>query len=97
MQLVPQLPARAVGTNKGSGSFTRGGNYRMTQAQAVMPHSSTSWSRTQSAAPNADYLSANLGTIPGITPVRPEPGGVASLSEFRYDAGTLNGLSARLV
>ncbi len=63
---------RAVGTNKGNGSFTRGNNYRMTQAQAVllMQQFDKLVKETEVRRANADYLSANLGKIPGITPVR---------------------------
>ena len=44
---------------------------------------------------NADYLSANLGKIPGITPVRlPENSRpVWHLYSFRYDSTRFNGLS----
>jgi perosamine synthetase len=44
---------------------------------------------------NADYLSANLGKIPGITPVRlPENSRpVWHLYAFRYDPAPFNGLS----
>lgn len=88
---------RAVGTNKGSGSFTRGGNYRMTQAQAVilMQQIDKLVKDTEIRRANADYLSANLGTIPGIAPVRlPENSrAVWHLYPFRYDAAHFNGLS----
>lgn len=88
---------RAVGTNKGSGSFTRGNNYRMTQAQAVilMQQLDKLVKDTEIRRANADYLSANLGTIPGITPVRlPENSrAVWHLYPFRYDAAQFNGLS----
>ena len=88
---------RAVGTNKGSGSFTRGNNYRMTQAQAVllMQQFDKLVKETEVRRANADYLSANLGKIPGITPVRlPENSRpVWHLYSFRYDAEKFNGLS----
>jgi len=88
---------RAVGTNKGSGSFTRGNNYRMTQAQAVilMQQFDKLVKETEIRRANADYLSANLGKIPGITPVRlPENSrAVWHLYPFRYDAAQFNGLS----
>lgn len=88
---------RAVGTNKGSGSFTRGMNYRMTQAQAVilMQQFDKLVKETETRRANADYLSANLGKIPGITPVRlPENSrAVWHLYPFRYDAAQFNGLS----
>jgi dTDP-4-amino-4,6-dideoxygalactose transaminase len=88
---------RAVGTNKGSGSFTRGMNYRMTQAQAVilMQQFDKLVKETEIRRANADYLSANLGKIPGITPVRlPENSrAVWHLYPYRYDAAQFNGLS----
>jgi len=88
---------RAVGTNKGTGSFTRGCNYRMTQAQAVllMQQFDKLGKETAIRRANADYLSANLGQIPGITPVRlPENSRpVWHLYSVRYDAEKFNGLS----
>ncbi len=88
---------RACGTNKGNGSFTRGNNYRVTQAQAVILAQQFDKLVNQTAIrrANADYLSANLGQIPGITPVRlPENGrAVWHLYPFRYDAAQFNGLS----
>ena len=88
---------RAVGTNKGNGCFTRGNNYRMTQAQAVllMQQFDKLVQETEIRRANADYLSANLGKIPGITPVRlPENSrAVWHLYSFRYDAAQFNGLS----
>jgi perosamine synthetase len=88
---------RACGTNKGSGSFTRGDNYRMTQAQAVilMQQFDKLVQETEIRRANADYLSANLGKIPGITPVRPPENSRAvwHLYPFRYDAAQFNGLS----
>jgi len=87
----------ARGTNKGNGSFTRGGNYRMTQAQAVILKQQFDKLVKETAVrrANADYLSANLGQIPGITPVRlPEDSrAVWHLYPFRYDAAQFNGLS----
>lgn len=87
---------RAVGTNKGSGSFTRGMNYRMTQAQAVilMQQCGKLVKETEIRRANADYLSANLGRIPGITPVRlPQNSrAVWHLYPFRYDTAQFNGL-----
>ncbi len=88
---------RAVGTNKGNGSFTRGNNYRMTQAQAVilMQQFDKLVKETEIRRANADYLSANLGKIPGITPVRlpANSRAVWHLYPFRYDAAQFNGLS----
>ncbi len=88
---------RACGTNKGNGSFTRGHNYRMTQAQAVILSQQFDKlvKQTGIRRANADYLSANLGKIPGITPVRlPENTRPAwHLYAFRYDPAQFNGLS----
>jgi len=88
---------RAVGTNKGSGCFTRGNNYRMTQAQAVllMQQFDKLVKETEIRRANADHLTANLGKIPGITPMRlPENSRPAwHLYAFRYDAAQFAGLS----
>jgi len=88
---------RACGTNQGNGSFTRGNNYRMTQVQAVLLAQQFDKLVNQTALrrANADYLSAKLCQIPGITPVRlPENSrAVWHLYPFRYDAAQFNGLS----
>jgi dTDP-4-amino-4,6-dideoxygalactose transaminase len=88
---------RAAGTNTGTGYFTRGNNYRMTQVQAVILSAQLEKLVRQTAfrRANADYLSANLGKIPGITPVRLPQGSspVWHLYPFRYDAAQFNGLS----
>lgn len=88
---------RAVGTNKGQGSFTRGNNYRMTQAQAVLLilQLDKLVKETEIRRANADYLHANLGKIPGITPVRlPQNSrAVWHLYPFRYDSTLFHGLS----
>jgi len=85
-----------VGNFKGAGYFTRGNNYRMTQAQAVLllQQIDKLVRETEIRRANADYLSANLGKIPGITPVRlPENSrAVWHLYPYRYDASQLNGL-----
>jgi dTDP-4-amino-4,6-dideoxygalactose transaminase len=87
----------ASGTNKGNGFFTRGTNYRMTQAQAIILTQQFDKLAKQTAVrrANADYLSANLGKIPGITAVRlPESSrAVWHLYPFRYDASHFNGLT----
>jgi dTDP-4-amino-4,6-dideoxygalactose transaminase len=87
----------ACGTNKGSGLFTRGNNYRMTQAQAVILVQQFEKLVNQTAIrrSNADYLSAQLGQIPGITPARlPENSrAVWHRYPFRYDGSHFNGLS----
>jgi dTDP-4-amino-4,6-dideoxygalactose transaminase len=88
---------RPCGTNQGNGCFTRGNNYRMMQAQAVILAQQFDKLVKQTAIrrANADYLSANLGQIPGITPVRlPENSrAVWHLYPYRYDAAHFNGLS----
>jgi len=88
---------RPFGTNKGTGSFTRGNNYRMTQAQAVilMQQFDKLVKQTEIRRANADFLTANLIKIPGITPVRlPENSrAVWHIYAFRYDAAQFNGLS----
>jgi len=60
----------ACGTNKGNGSFTRGNNYRMTQAQAVILMQQFDKLVTQTATrrANADYLSIGLGKFPASHP-----------------------------
>jgi len=86
----------AAGTNKGSGYFTQGMNYRMMQAQAVilMQQMDKLVKETEIRRANADYLNARLGEIPGITPVRlPEDSrAVWHLYPFRYDEAGFNGL-----
>jgi dTDP-4-amino-4,6-dideoxygalactose transaminase len=88
---------RPFGTNKGTGSFTRGNNFRMTQAQAVilMQQFDKLAKETEIRRGNADFLTANLKKIPGITPVRlPENSRPAwHIYPFRYDAAQFNGLS----
>jgi dTDP-4-amino-4,6-dideoxygalactose transaminase len=88
---------RACGTYKGNGCFTRGSNFRMTQAQAVLLSQQFDKLVKETAIrrANADYLSANLPQIPGITPMRlPENSrAVWHLYAMRYDAAHFNGLS----
>jgi dTDP-4-amino-4,6-dideoxygalactose transaminase len=88
---------RACGTNTGAGSFTRGNNYRMTQAQAVILLQQLEKLQQETAIrrAGADYLGAELKQIAGITPVRlPENSrAVWHLYPFRYDAQGFNGLS----
>jgi len=88
---------RACGTNKGTGSFTRGMNYRMTQfqAQLLLVQFEKLQKETAIRRANADHLSAHLGKIPGITPVRLPGNGRPSwhLYPFRYDPAGFNGLS----
>jgi dTDP-4-amino-4,6-dideoxygalactose transaminase len=83
--------------HRGSGFATRGNNYRMTQAQAVLLLQQVDKlvKETEIRRANADYLSANLGKIPGITPVRlPDNSrAVWHLYPYRYDASQFSGLS----
>ncbi len=85
---------RPYGTVRGNGNFTRGNNYRMTQAQAVllMQQFEKLVAETETRRANADYLSSNLGQIPGITPVRlPENSrAVWHLYPWRYDMMKFN-------
>jgi perosamine synthetase len=88
---------RGCGTFTGNGCFTRGNNYRMTQSQAVILSQQFDKlvKETETRRANADYLTANLGKIPGITPVRlPEnTRAVWHLYPFRYDSAQFHGLS----
>lgn len=87
---------RAVGTNKGTGSFTRGNNYRMQQFQAVLllQQIEKLTGDTVRRRASADYLSAALGQIPGIRPVRMPEGSLSAwhLYPFAYDAKEFGGL-----
>ena len=87
---------RAVGTFKGSGSFSRGSNFRMNHYQAAMllPQFDKLVAETERRRENADHLTAGLKEIPGIQPVRlPENSrAVWHLYAFRYDAAQFNGL-----
>jgi dTDP-4-amino-4,6-dideoxygalactose transaminase len=88
---------RAYGAIQGTGSFTRGNNYRMTQPQAVLLMQQIEKLVTETAVRrrSADYLSANLAQIPGVTPARqPENSrAVWHLYPMRYDARHFSGLS----
>jgi dTDP-4-amino-4,6-dideoxygalactose transaminase len=87
---------RAVGTNKGKGSFTRGNNYRMTQMQAVMLLQQIEKLVLETARrrESADRLTAGLQQIPGIQPARLPQDSLAvwHLYAFRYDKEQFNGL-----
>ena len=87
---------RAVGTNKGKGSFTRGNNYRMTQMQAVMllQQIEKLVQETARRRESADCLTTGLKQIPGIQPARlPQDSRAAwHLYAFRYDEKQFNGL-----
>ncbi|MCZ7640154.1 MAG: DegT/DnrJ/EryC1/StrS family aminotransferase [Verrucomicrobia bacterium] len=89
---------RAFGNFKGERPyFTRGSNYRMQQFQAVILLQQLEKLVRETAwrGENADYLQAQLATIPGIKTVRlPENSrAVWHLYPFRYDAREFNGLS----
>lgn len=88
---------RAAGSNQGNGAFTRGNNYRMTEVQAALlvQQIDKLVSETATRQANADYLGAQLGTVPGITRVRlPDASrAVWHLYPFRYDASRFSGLS----
>lgn len=89
---------RACGSFKGEKPyFTRGGNYRMQQFQAVilMQQFEKLLKETARRRENADYLTAGLREIPGIHTVRlPENSrAVWHLYPFRYDEKQFNGLS----
>lgn len=89
---------RATGNFRGSKPyFTRGGNYRMQQMQAVMlmQQFDKLIQETARRRENADYLAGQLREIPGIQPARlPENSrAVWHLFPFRYDARQFNGLS----
>ena len=87
---------RSAGTVKGKGSFTRGDNYRMMQSQAMMLLLQIDKLQKETVVrqESADYLSANLAQIPGITPVRLPEGSQAvwHLYAFRYDPAQWDGL-----
>ncbi len=87
----------SYGTNKGVEFFTRGCNYRMMHAQAVilMQQFEKLVKETEIRRANADHLNASLKVIPGITPARlPENSrGVWHLYPWRYDARQFHGLS----
>jgi dTDP-4-amino-4,6-dideoxygalactose transaminase len=88
---------RAYGTNKGSGSFTRGSNYRMQHFQAalLLQQIDKLVAETARRRENADYVTAQLKPIPGIQPARlPDNSrAVWHLYPFRYDPARFNGLS----
>ncbi|OHB69720.1 MAG: hypothetical protein A2V70_16225 [Planctomycetes bacterium RBG_13_63_9] len=87
---------RAHGTYKGSGSFSRGTNFRMTHYQASLLRQEIGKlvTDTKRRQENGDYLTAGLSEIPGIQPVRlPENSrAVWHLYPLRYDADQFHGL-----
>ena len=88
---------RSVGNFKGSGFFTRGSNFRLTQFQGVvlLQQVDKLVAETVRRREAAAYLNERLARIPGITPVRvPENSrGVYHLYPVRYEATGFNGLS----
>ncbi len=88
---------RTSGSFKGNGSFTRGSNYRMTQAQAMLLLQQFEKLQKETAVrrASADYLSTNLSQIPGISIVRlpQDSRAVWHLYAFLYDPAQFNGLS----
>ena len=88
---------RTCGTHKGSGSFSRGVNYRMTHYQAALliQEIEKLISDTKLRRENADYLTAALKEIPGVDPVRlpQDSQAVWHLYAFRYDVKQFAGLS----
>jgi perosamine synthetase len=88
---------RACGTYQGTGYFSRGNNYRMTQAQAVLLRLQLDKlvQETELRRRSADYLTAQLANIPGITPVRLPDNcrPVWHLYPFRYDSAHFHGLT----
>jgi dTDP-4-amino-4,6-dideoxygalactose transaminase len=87
---------RSYGSFRGSGYFTRGGNYRMQhfQAEILMQQFDKLVQETARRRENADYLTAQLKQIAGIQPASvPESSrAVWHLYPFRYDAQQFNGL-----
>jgi dTDP-4-amino-4,6-dideoxygalactose transaminase len=85
-----------TGTFQGNGYFTRGNNFRMQHFQAAMllQQFDKLVKETEIRRENADYLTANLKEIPGITPARlpNDSRAVWHLYPLRYDAEQFNGL-----
>jgi dTDP-4-amino-4,6-dideoxygalactose transaminase len=88
---------RSHGTFRGSGCFTRGGNFRMQHFQAaiLVQQFDKLVRETEIRCANADYLSEHLREIPGITPVRLPENSRAVWHRYplRYDAQQFQGLS----
>ena len=88
---------RAHGTYKGSGSFSRGTNFRMMHMQASLLRQQLEKlvKETERRHENGKYLSAGLAEIPGIQPVRlPENSRSAwHLYPFLFDSGQFHGMS----
>jgi dTDP-4-amino-4,6-dideoxygalactose transaminase len=87
----------ATGTLQGQGFFTRGNNFRMQHFQAaiLLQQLDKLVKETEVRRESADYLTAQLREIPGITPVRlpPNSRAVWHLYPIRYDLTQFSGLS----
>jgi len=87
---------RAFGKNTGTGSFTRGNNFRMMhyQASILLSQFDKLQKETARRQANADHLIAGLKEIGGVAPARlPENSrAVWHLFPMRYDASQFNGL-----
>jgi perosamine synthetase len=87
---------RATGKFQDQGYFTRGSNYRMQHFQAAMllQQFDKLVKETEVRRENANYLTANLKEISGVSPARlPENSrAVWHLYPLRYDAEQFNGL-----
>jgi dTDP-4-amino-4,6-dideoxygalactose transaminase len=88
---------RSCGTHQGSGCFTRGSNFRMQHYQASMLLSQIDKlvEETARRQANADYLTKQLASIPGLTPARlpSDSRAVWHLYPMAYDAEKFHGLS----
>jgi dTDP-4-amino-4,6-dideoxygalactose transaminase len=88
---------RSWGSYRGSGCFTRGGNFRMQHYQASMLLSQIDKlvEETARRQANADYLTEQLANVPGLTPARlpAKSRAVWHLYPMAYDAGQFHGLS----
>ena len=88
---------RPYGGFKGTGSFTRGGNFRMQHFQAAILLQQFDKLRDDTARrrQNAARLSTSLKEIPGIVPARLPANSQAvwHLFPFRYEADKFQGLS----
>jgi perosamine synthetase len=87
---------RPYGGFKGTGSFTRGGNFRMQHVQAAMLLQQFDKLREETVRrrQNAARLAASLREISGVTPARLPDNSQAvwHLFPFRYDASRFQGL-----
>lgn len=87
---------RAFGTYKGSGSFSRGSNFRMThyQASMLLQQFDKFVKETEIRRAGADFLTAGLKEIPGVEPVRlpDDSRAVWHLYAFRYNPQAFHGL-----